>query len=185
MKINTAKNIGYGLIALVVAFGLQHCQKPITIASYPALKEGENELINIDTKTNTIKQIIRSSGRGVEGAHDEKVKANVSKLPVGSRDIAITIGKDGKASITAKRSGFIVEPGVVLLSFSEKARIGLDVQLFYTGRYGLNTGLLSSIRGVFSPRAYVALSASVFHNTAFFVGVDNQKQLQIGVRVAL
>lgn len=154
------------------------------VLTAPVLKADEKEKIVVDTKRKTVSVISRiASPKDVNAPVPQVVKTTE-----GVRKVVVTEKMDGSITVTPITKGFIFEPGLALY-YSDRARLGLDVQFAYWHAYGLLLGagvnLGEEPRTV---RAHIAVSRTLplnlFSNTSVFVGVDNKKDFTAGLRIA-
>lgn len=172
-----------GLVLVVLGLVLNKCHKQEQVLTTPVLKENEKQKIIVDTRRKTI-QVVRRIGNV---KHPGEAVPQVTKTTSGVRKVVVTETDDGEITVTAVQSGFVCEPGLAIY-YSDRARLGLDVQLAYWHSYGLVLGagvnLGEEPRTI---RAHVAVSRSLplnlFSNTSVFVGVDNKKDVVGGLRI--
>lgn len=154
------------------------------VLTAPVLKDNEKEKIIIDNRTHEVSVVRRVGTPKNPGASVPQV---VDKTE-GVRKVVITEGTDGEITVTAITHGLVFEPGLALY-YSDRARLGLDVQFAYWHSYGLLLGagvnLGAEPRTI---RAHIAVSRTVplnlFANTSVFIGVDNKKDVTAGLRIA-
>ena len=150
----------------------------------PVLKEHEKEKIIIDTQHKTV-SVVRRVG-SVKNPVDAVIP-QVEKRTEGVRKVVVTETDDGEITVTAITHGFICEPGVAIY-YSDRARLGLDVQVYYWHQYGLVLGAGVNMGGEpRTVRAHIAvtrtLPINLFSNTSVFLGVDNKKDVVGGLRL--
>jgi hypothetical protein len=159
------------------------CHKQEQVTTSPVLKDNEKQKIIVDTRRKTI-QVVRRVGTVKQpGASIPQV----TETTRGVRKVVVTETDDGEITVTAITKGFVFEPGLALY-YSDRARLGLDVQIAYWHSYGLVLGagvnLGEEPRTV---RAHVAVSRTLplnlFSNTSVFIGVDNKKDVVGGLRI--
>lgn len=151
----------------------------------PVLKENETQKIIVDTSRRRVQVVRRvpvGKGRDEKGGTTQAVK-----VTEGARKVVVTEHTDGTVQVTAVNKGFIAEPGLALY-YSDRARIGLDVQVAYWKQWGvvLGAGLNlgdepRTIRGHIAVTR--ALPLDFLSNTSAFVGVDHKKEVVAGLRL--
>jgi hypothetical protein len=181
------KKIGLALDIIVVlaVCGLvfTKCHKQEQVLTTPVLKENEKQKVIVDTRRKTVSVVRRIGTPKNPGA----VVPQVERTTRGVRKVVVTETNDGEITVTAITKGFVCEPGLALY-YSDRARLGLDVQIAYWHSYGLVLGagvnLGEEPRNI---RAHVAVSRTLplnlFSNTSVFVGVDNKKDVVGGLRI--
>lgn len=150
----------------------------------PVLKDNEKEKIIVDTKRKTI-SVVRRVGTA---KNPSAVVPQVVTKTEGVRKVVVTEETDGTIVVTPITHGFVFEPGIALY-YSDRARLGLDVQFAYWHEYGLLLG--AGVNMGAEPRtirAHIALSRTLplnlLSNTSVFIGVDNKKDVTAGLRIA-
>jgi hypothetical protein len=177
-----------GLFLMLSAWIFTKCHKAETtkeqVLTAPVLKDNEKEKIIIDTRRKTVSVVTRIGTPKNPGA----TVPQVVKKTEGVRKVVVTETDDGQIIVTPIDKGFIFEPGVAIY-YSDRARLGLDVQVAYWHSYGLVLG--AGVNMGNEPRtirAHVAISRSIplnlLSNTSVFVGVDNKKDITAGLRIA-
>ncbi len=182
------KKIGL-VLEVVVALALAgliftKCHKQEQVITSPVLKENEKQKIIVDTKHRTVSVVRRVGSPSRPG----DTIPQVTKTTEGVREVVVTETDDGEITVTAITAGFICEPGLSLY-YSDRARLGLDVQVAYWHSYGLLLGAGVNLgEGPRTIRAHVAVSRTLplnlFRNTSVFVGVDNKKDVVGGLRIS-
>lgn len=159
------------------------CHKAEQVLTTPVLKENEKQKIIVDTRRKTI-QVVRRIGNV---KHPGEAVPQVTKTTSGVRKVVVTETDDGEITVTAIQSGFVCEPGLAIY-YSDRARIGLDVQIAYWHSYGLVLG--AGVNMGEEPRtirAHIAVShtlpLNLLSNTSVFLGVDNKKDVVGGLRI--
>lgn len=105
----------------------------------------------------------------------------------GVRRATVTVAKDPithqeEVKVWAQTSGFIFEPGFAA-GFDDGPKAGIDTQIYFRRRLALSVGILTDNK--WRMRAYAAGSYNVYQNTSVFVGIDNKKEIVLGIRVGL
>lgn len=110
-------------------------------------------------------------------------KVNVGN---GIRRVVITQDEKGRLHIEAPQSGWIVEPGLSLF-YSDKLRLGADVQLYYWHAFGVTIGLGSDTHQSYDAYGAVTynLPFALTSNTSIFAGYSIRRYATFGVRVKL
>lgn len=178
------------LVLLIVAF-IGQCihkrQNRDAIEFAPVLKENEREKIVIDSRAGTVKRVVRRDQKNSADANggskgqesSEQIVTDIS----GVRKVAVTIDKDGNVSVYAPTSGVIFEPGLAAFYSDDKFRLGLDAQVFYWRKWGVNIGAGSTLEKPYTLKAYIAGSYNVWSNTSLFVGITHTKEAGFGLRI--
>lgn len=168
--------LGVVVIGLVT---LRYCEKKQvddTIINAPVLKADEKEKIIIDTDKKKVTRIRRDGDKQVVDIGD------------GVRKVVITDPKDGgDVRVDIINKGFCFEPGLTLY-YSDKARLGIDVQAAYWKQWGVLLG--AGVNMGDEPRTVRihvginrALPFDFIDNTTVFIGVDNRKDAVVGLRI--
>lgn len=177
------------LVVLAAVFrACQHKRQGKDSVEYaPVLKENEREKIIVDTRAGTIRTVARNVGDGKGIRHNGSSGYQTGEQTVtdisGVRKVAVTIDKNGNVEVYAPSKGVIFEPGLTAFYSEDRFRLGLDAQVFYWKRWGVNVGIGSTVQAPYSVKAYVAGSYNFYGNTSIFAGITQSKEIGFGVRV--
>ena len=179
----TKRNV-IGIVALLVAgvIGNEYYKRKQLeeqIITAPVLKENEKEKIIIDTNRRTVTTINKGDPKGKN--------PQVVKVREGVRKVVVIRDDRDNLTVRAINKGFTFEPGLALY-YSDKARLGLDIQVAYYKRWGVLLG--AGVNMGDEPRTvrgHVAVSHALplnfLDNTTAFIGVDHRKDLTVGLRI--
>lgn len=170
---------GSGLLVIGILFNyISKKRQELDSQLSSVLQPHEKEKVII---THSGKNIVVSKKR-IDGSIDTKI------ISVGSRETVITEEDNGDIRVFSPSHGFVFEPGFTVF-FSDKLRMGIDVQWYYWNRWGLCSGGGVNIGG--EPRTLdvypIAICYTVpfqaFINTSFYVGYSLRNQVCIGGRL--
>lgn len=175
------------IIAIVVFRSCQHRRQVTDAVQYaPVLKGNEREKIIVDSRAGTVRIVGRNPvGRTLHPSGDtgqETGDQTVTDVS-GVRKVAITIDKNGAVEVYAPNKGVIFEPGIATFYSEDRFRLGLDAQVLYWNKWGVNVGVGSTLQAPYSVKAYVAGSYNFYGNTSVFAGITQSKEVGFGLRV--
>lgn len=175
MRLPTLRELGLGIVLiLMLCLWFHSCQKqkPVVVSS-TALAPSETEKISLDTS----KKTVTVTRREKTGQVVQQVLAD------GSRKATITVNQNGTVTVKAETYEWIFEPGLCAF-YSDRPRIGLDADVFYWQRWGVNAGLGYGGRNL---DAYAGVSyllpLQFTGNTSVVLGYSLRKQVVVGLRV--
>lgn len=171
----------FTLVAIALLFIGRACSLKEQQDFKPELKEGEREKVVIDTATKRVLRVRRKLAAGLS-RNGTGQEANVTSTTDGVRRAVITIDDTGAVSVVTQTKGWIFEPGIGAYT-GESIRFGADAQILYYRRAGLHCGLTTDRS--WHVRGLIAGSYNFYSNTALVVGLDNKKEFNVGVRIAL
>lgn len=182
---------------LVLAIILYRCdkKKKEDITS-EKLKEGEQTAVIINPSTGETTVIRKQNPGGTQlcspilrGGKSESstVSGETIERITGGRDTRISIGPDGKVTVTIRTKGFCFDVGPIGgITTSPILVMGLDVQWAFYKNWGLNSGLVID-KSLRYPRLYIGGSYKIVnrfvHNTSIVVGIDSRKELITGIKL--
>jgi hypothetical protein len=126
----------------------------------PVLMPGDSEKLILDPAHHSIIDVTRTGP--------------VRRTYLPPHPVSVTIGKDGKVTVTSRAWGTEASP-FIGFGYSDKARLALGVDLLYWHRWELGPFLGVTMSGPLSVRVGVKVSFNVWNNTSLYVGVDNTK----------
>ena len=187
----TKQNLKYAaaFVVIVAAYmGNEYVKRKTLekeIITAPVLKENEKQKIIVDTNKREVRVVKRVPiGKGKDG---KEGSTEVVKVTEGARKIVVTERTDGTIEVVALNKGFCFEPGLALY-YSDKVRMGLDVQVAYWKRWGVLLGAGVNVGD--EPRTVrlhvgvnYALPLNFIDNTTVFLGVDHKKDAVVGLRL--
>lgn len=166
----------FGLIVTALAFGLiRYCDRDRVTPTEPGkLAPTERERIEVKGRTVTV------------------INADKTTRTFAPDGAKVSIGKDGKVTVTVRRFGLTHEPGLGASWNGDKLKIALDFKLVYYRRFGFHLGgaydpTEKKGKDIIRPLTFVSytLPSERFANTSLWVGAELfPKKYATGIRLA-
>lgn len=145
-------------------------------------KVDRQEHLNTSLLPQEVRKLVKK-GNTLTLIHRDKEGREVKKVIQGARDFSVSEDVNGKLTVYAPTKGWIFEPGLAIVGGSSKLRYGVDIGLLYWNNFELGA-VLATDRD-YSMRVGIVGMYNVYSNTFVFLGIDNQKETMLGVRVRL
>ena len=169
-----------GAVLVALTFGLvKFCDRPRVAPTEPGkLAPGERERVEVNGKRVTV------------------IRADKTTTTFAPGKVKVSIGKDGKATVTVQKAGLAHEPGLGVAFTDGQLKMSLDAKLAYYHSMGFHLGLTMGYHdvqswrdavGLFRPLGAVSynLPFDSFVNTSLYAGTELCPQrFVVGLRLA-
>lgn len=192
-RLPLTRAIFYGMLILLAAVLIQRCDhRKVKEITSEELKEGERTAVIIDGNSVTVVAApngrkpgdrIRPSLLRGRKSQPETVLGKVVERIEGARGVRVSVGDDGKVSVTSRTRGLCFEPGIGSYVTSGNRRLFIDAQFLFSRRNGLNAGLGIGLQRPIDAAGFIAYSYNFYSNTSVLVGYDTDSKVLIGLRV--